>query len=626
VDPTTAGATSNYTSGGGVTFSAAAMLGNQAVELTASGVAEGNIYTLTVNRVTDAIGNPIISNSTLKYNLSRFEQHANGALVIEAESYHTNTAGAVGSSWANLSFGHVYPSGFIGGGAINTDASGNWPTPPNDGVDSAARMDYRVNFAQTGAYEIWIRGMSADGGDSFFIGLDGVMFGAITGIGGSWEWDNNAQDATTTNIFVVDTAGQHTINVWNREDGSRLDRFAIIPEATAPADFGFADNSTTQPGPAQSRRTGDPVPPVITLSSPTAGTKVAAGANVVINVGVTDPDSATQVVQFFVNGTKAGEDTTSPYSFTVSGLADGYYSLSASATDPDNLTTPSSVVPIQVGSPKPRVLFVVGNVTLSASDAMVKARMESMGFEVIVVAAAASQTADSILKEVVVESSTVASGDVGTKFQLVPVPVLNFEEANQDEYLGTTGADRGTSGGHTNVVIVNSAHPMAAGLSGTVNVYGTAQTVGYGIPTASATIIAASEITPSQALIYGFDTGALLVDGATTAPARRVFMFPLDTFTALTPNGVKLWDAALSWAVGRTLVVAPARPTLSFSKTGDQLTLSWPVSAGNFTLKTSSVLGTGASWSSAGTPTVVGSNNQVTVPTTAPAAYYRLEQ
>jgi hypothetical protein len=59
-------------------------------------------------------------------------------------------------------------------------------------------------------------------------------------------------------------------------------------------------------------------------------------------------------------------------------------------------------------------------------------------------------------------------------------------------------------------------------------------------------------------VIYGFETGALLVDGATAAPARRVHFFLRDdTFVNLTPDGLALFEAALEWAVNRDLTFEP---------------------------------------------------------------------
>lgn len=69
-------------------------------------------------------------------------------------------------------------------------------------------------------------------------------------------------------------------------------------------------------------------------------------------------------------------------------------------------------------------------------------------------------------------------------------------------------------------------------------------------------------------------------------------------------------------------------PQLSVSVSGNQLTLSWPTSAGSgYTLKSTTTLGTGAIWSPAGgAPTVVGENYQVTVPVASGNGFFRLEQ
>jgi hypothetical protein len=83
-------------------------------------------------------------------------------------------------------------------------------------------------------------------------------------------------------------------------------------------------------------------------------------------------------------------------------------------------------------------------------------------------------------------------------------------------------------------------------------------------------------------------------------------------------------DIAAHYAAGPAALVVP-RPTLSFRRQGNQLVISWPTSAGSFSLTTTAELGANAVWTSAGAPTVNGSNNEVTVPMTEDAAFYRLE-
>jgi hypothetical protein len=99
---------------------------------------------------------------------------------------------------------------------------------------------------------------------------------------------------------------------------------------------------------------------------------------------------------------------------------------------------------------------------------------------------------------------------------------------------------------------------MAAGLTGVVSIYDSPQEVSWGAPAPGATVIATVETNAAQAVIYGFETGALLVDGTTTASARRVHFFLRDnTYVNLTPQGLALLESALEWAVNRPLTYTP---------------------------------------------------------------------
>jgi hypothetical protein len=68
-------------------------------------------------------------------------------------------------------------------------------------------------------------------------------------------------------------------------------------------------------------------------------------------------------------------------------------------------------------------------------------------------------------------------------------------------------------------------------------------------------------------------------------------------------------------------------PELQVSTSGNNLIISWPVSATGFTLQTTLTLGASASWSTVTTPPVVVNGfNTVTVPMTGQASFYRLFQ
>ena len=69
-------------------------------------------------------------------------------------------------------------------------------------------------------------------------------------------------------------------------------------------------------------------------------------------------------------------------------------------------------------------------------------------------------------------SSTVTPTAVGTKFRTVAVPVVTWESGLYTNMgmTGSTNKDFGTLTKQTQVKITNPAHPLGAGLSGTVTV------------------------------------------------------------------------------------------------------------------------------------------------------------
>jgi hypothetical protein len=101
--------------------------------------------------------------------------------------------------------------------------------------------------------------------------------------------------------------------------------------------------------------------------------------------------------------------------------------------------------------------------------------------------------------------------------------------------------------------------------------------------------------------------------GSGTAAARRVNLFlQNDTFLSLNADGLKLFDAAVSWAIGPTSPITFLPPVLQ----GGQLRLEW---VGGGTLQTAtSVLGP---WSDV--PSAVSPYLQ---PTTNSAQFFRVKQ
>jgi len=98
-----------------------------------------------------------------------------------------------------------------------------------------------------------------------------------------------------------------------------------------------------------------------------------------------------------------------------------------------------------------------------------------------------------------------------------------------------------------------------------------------GVPNANAVIIATVADNPDQALVYGYEKGAILADDTTPAPARRVlFFWGNNGFAASTEDALTLFDAAVAWASG----IEPKPPgagvaTISAARTASGLTLTF---------------------------------------------------
>ncbi|MBN2506243.1 MAG: lamin tail domain-containing protein, partial [Verrucomicrobia bacterium] len=103
-----------------------------------------------------------------------------------------------------------------------------------------------------------------------------------------------------------------------------------------------------------------PVPPVVSIASPTNGATLAS-ALISIVASATDPDGSVASVEFYQGSTLLNTDTTSPFSFTWSGMTIGGYTLRAVAQDLTGLRATSAPVAITLVTPPP-TLIAAGSV------------------------------------------------------------------------------------------------------------------------------------------------------------------------------------------------------------------------------------------------------------------------
>jgi hypothetical protein len=199
------------------------------------------------------------------------------------------------------------------------------------------------------------------------------------------------------------------------------------------------------------------------------------------------------------------------------------------------------------------ILFVVNNAgSLGSGDQAVVDLLEADGHTVTLKSQGASASSHANGRDLVIISSTVSSSQVNTKFKNVTVPVLVWESYLFDDMKMTgtgAGTNYGSKGSRQWMDITDASHPMAAGLSGDVQVTTHNKSQTWGKVSADADVIARLDGSSSKATIFAYEAGDQMKGMA--APARRVG-FHLDNYAASkwTNDGRALFLAAVDWAAG----------------------------------------------------------------------------
>ncbi|CAL2085324.1 glycosyl hydrolase family 18 protein [Tenacibaculum sp. 190524A05c] len=135
---------------------------------------------------------------------------------------------------------------------------------------------------------------------------------------------------------------------------------------------------------------GNGTSPEVSITAPLNGTTYNENSSITINASATD-DGTIALVEFFNGSVKLGEDTTSPYSYTISNAQDSSYLLTAVATDNDNNKTTSSEVLIRkntgdTGGDIPRKILVGYWHNFNNGSTIPKLREVSTDWDVICIA------------------------------------------------------------------------------------------------------------------------------------------------------------------------------------------------------------------------------------------------
>ncbi|HNZ70041.1 MAG TPA: glycoside hydrolase family 88 protein [Chitinophagaceae bacterium] len=147
--------------------------------------------------------------------------------------------------------------------------------------------------------------------------------------------------------------------------------------------------------------------PSVSITSPSNGTSYTEPASVIITATASDTDGTISKVEFYQGTTKLGEDTSSPYTVTWSGVTQGTYNLTVVATDNSGGIATSTAVTITVNP-------AISSQTFSAriSDGMNDAEEFSNG----------TVTRTSYALEMAFYSSIAGTQVVGLRFINVTIP------------------------------------------------------------------------------------------------------------------------------------------------------------------------------------------------------------
>lgn len=135
-----------------------------------------------------------------------------------------------------------------------------------------------------------------------------------------------------------------------------------------------------------------------------------------------------------------------------------------------------------------------------------------------------------------------------------PKPILTFEYGIYDDIFGATGNGVATGLLTNGITILNSSHPLAAGLSGNVSIYtgegGNGSISRFSTASAGTHLIAASADVPAQGIFAVLEAGAIGAGGNTWS-ALRMTLPCYDTWDPnfVTADGWKLLDGAVAYAV-----------------------------------------------------------------------------
>ncbi|GEM_PF-5253009 len=287
-------------------------------------------------------------------------QESGGLVVMEAEDFDSSVS-ADGKSWTLQSD----VSDYAGTGHVTVLPNSGQNTNTGYTAGGSPRLDYLVNFSSTGTYIIWFRGSSTSGNDdSVHAGLNDQVIATAdrinlgSGGDGSWVWKRSTMDNANASLDV-DSAGEHSFNLYMREDGAAVDRILLTTDSNYTPSGSGPDTSLRGVRQAADVDPGGPY-------------SISVNSSLLLNASVSDdgfPETpgATSVSwsQISGPGTASFVDA-SVEDASVSFDSEGSYQLRLTATDGDSYTFAD--VEVTVTPAGPGVLIAESNGSTEVSE------------------------------------------------------------------------------------------------------------------------------------------------------------------------------------------------------------------------------------------------------------------
>jgi hypothetical protein len=272
-----------------------------------------------------------------------------------------------------------------------------------------------------------------------------------------------SNDATTWNDVQTVTGNTVLVNDWTGLSVSG--QYVRVYGTARGTGYGYSIYELEVYG----GTSGGNLPPTVSITSPANNDSFSAPATISITANASDSDGSITKVEFYNGAQLLGAVTSSPYTYSWTGVAAGSYAITAKAYDNTGATTTSSVVNVTVNT---------ANANLALNKPTYASSLENGG-------TVASNATDGSLNTR--WSSAWADPqwiyvDLGATYSINEVKIT-WEGAYGKDYViqvstdAVTWSDMQSVTGNT--VLVNDW----TGLSGTgryVRIYGTARGTGYG--------------------------------------------------------------------------------------------------------------------------------------------------